>query len=182
MAEISGTISFGKETKGKKRLVITPTDGNEPYEELIPKWRHLNVFEGEQVIKGEVVSDGPTNPHDVLRLLGVGELAHYIVNEIQDVYRLQGVKINDKHIETILRQMLRRVDIVDGGDTSMIRGEQVDYHHVVEANSNLQDGQHPVSFDRVLLVLLSLFGDGVVYFCSFFPRDYTCTYRSGCDR
>jgi len=151
LAEISGTISFGKETKGKKRLVITPTDGGDAYEELIPKWRHLNVFEGEQVTKGEVVSDGPTNPHDILRLLGVGELARYIVNEIQDVYRLQGVKINDKHIETILRQMLRRVDIVDGGDTNLIRGEQVDYHHVVEANDNLQESQHPARFDRVLL-------------------------------
>ncbi|MGA6151569.1 DNA-directed RNA polymerase subunit beta', partial [Stenotrophomonas sp. NPDC077461] len=99
LAEISGTISFGKETKGKRRLVITPTDGSDPYEELIPKWRHLNVFEGEQVNKGEVISDGPSNPHDILRLLGVSALARYIVNEIQDVYRLQGVKINDKHIE-----------------------------------------------------------------------------------
>ena len=151
LAEISGTISFGKETKGKKRLVITPLSGEDTYEELIPKWRHLNVFEGEQVTKGEVISDGPTNPHDILRLLGVGELARYIVNEIQDVYRLQGVKINDKHIETILRQMLRRVDIIDGGNTPMIRGEQVDYHQVLDANLALEDTQQRARFDRVLL-------------------------------
>ena len=152
LAEISGTISFGKETKGKKRLVITPSDGNNVYEELIPKWRQLNVFEGEQVTKGEVVSDGATNPHDILRLLGVAALARYIVNEIQDVYRLQGVKINDKHIETILRQMLRRVDIVDGGDTKLIIGEQVDYSQVVEENSKLQqETQTPARFERVLL-------------------------------
>ena len=110
LAEISGIVSFGKETKGKKRLVITPKDGD-PYEVLIPKWRQLNVFEGETVEKGEVISDGPSNPHDILRLLGIGELAKYITNEIQDVYRLQGVVINDKHIEVIVRQMLRKVEI-----------------------------------------------------------------------
>ncbi len=126
LAEISGTISFGKETKGKRRLVITPTDGSDPYEELIPKWRHLNVFEGEQVSRGEVISDGPSNPHDILRLLGVSSLAKYIVNEIQDVYRLQGVKINDKHIETILRQMLRKVEVAESGDSSFIKGDQVE--------------------------------------------------------
>src|SRR5690606_38750030 len=102
LADVSGTISFGKETKGKRRLVITPNDGTEQYEELIPNWRQLNVFEGVQVSRGEVMSAGPSDPHDILRLLGVSALAKYIVNEIQDVYRLQGVKINDKHIETIL--------------------------------------------------------------------------------
>ncbi|WP_211829057.1 DNA-directed RNA polymerase subunit beta' [Kistimonas asteriae] len=152
LAEISGTIGFGKETKGKKRLVITPTDGSDPYEELIPKWRHLNVFEGEQVTKGEVVSDGPTNPHDVLRLLGVGELAKYIVNEIQDVYRLQGVKINDKHIETILRQMLRKVEVSDAGDSDLIRGEQMEYNRVLEVNDTLSgEDKFPAKFERVLL-------------------------------
>lgn len=152
LAEISGTIGFGKETKGKKRLVITPTDGSDPYEELIPKWRHLNVFEGEQVTKGEVVSDGPTNPHDVLRLLGVGELAKYIVNEIQDVYRLQGVKINDKHIETILRQMLRKVEVSDAGDSDLIRGEQMEYNRVLEVNDALSgEDKFPAKFERVLL-------------------------------
>ena len=152
LAEISGTIGFGKETKGKKRLVITPTDGTDPYEELIPKWRHLNVFEGEQVTKGEVISDGPTNPHDILRLLGVGELARYIVNEIQDVYRLQGVKINDKHIETILRQMLRKVEVTDTGDTDLIRGEQMEYTTLLEENERAErESKFPAKFERVLL-------------------------------
>ncbi|WP_299734157.1 DNA-directed RNA polymerase subunit beta' [uncultured Endozoicomonas sp.] len=152
LAEISGTIGFGKETKGKKRLVITPTDGSDPYEELIPKWRHLNVFEGEQVTQGEVISDGPTNPHDVLRLLGVSELARYIVNEIQDVYRLQGVKINDKHIETILRQMLRKVEISDTGDTHFIRGDQVEFTRLLEENDKVsRENSFPAKFERVLL-------------------------------
>lgn len=152
LAEISGTIGFGKETKGKKRLVITPTDGSYAYEELIPKWRHLNVFEGEQVNKGEVISDGPTNPHDVLRLLGVGELARYIVNEIQDVYLLQGVKINDKHIETILRQMLRKVEITDTGDTSFIPGDQVELTRVLEENDRMdRNDSFQAKYDRVLL-------------------------------
>lgn len=152
LAEISGTIGFGKETKGKKRLTITPTDDGDSYEVLIPKWRHLNVFEGEQVTRGEVVSDGPTNPHDILRLLGVGELAKYIVNEIQDVYRLQGVKINDKHIETILRQMLRKVEVSEVGDSDLIRGEQVEYHRMLEINEALSSADRfPARFERVLL-------------------------------
>ena len=152
LAEISGTISFGKETKGKRRLVITPTDGSDPYEELIPKWRHLNVFEGEQVTKGEVISDGPSNPHDILRLLGVSALAKYIVNEIQDVYRLQGVKINDKHIEVTIRQMLRKVEITESGDSSFIKGDQVELTQVLEENAELvaQD-KFPAKYDRVLL-------------------------------
>lgn len=152
LAEITGTIGFGKETKGKKRLVITPNDGSDPYEELIPKWRHLNVFEGEQVTKGEVISDGPTNSHDILRLLGVGELARYVVNEIQDVYRLQGVKINDKHIETILRQMLRKVEITETGDSSFIKGEQLELTRVQEENDRLKGSDRiPAHYERVLL-------------------------------
>lgn len=115
LAEVSGVVGFGKETKGKKRLVIAPKDGSEPYEELIPKWRHMNVFEGESVEKGEVIADGPQNPHDILRLLGVSELAVYITNEVQEVYRLQGVGINDKHIETIIRQMLRKIEVTEIG-------------------------------------------------------------------
>ncbi|WP_285276515.1 DNA-directed RNA polymerase subunit beta' [Halopseudomonas bauzanensis] len=152
LAEVSGTISFGKETKGKRRLVITPVDGSDPYEELIPKWRHLNVFEGEQVTKGEVISDGPSNPHDILRLLGVSELAKYIVNEIQDVYRLQGVKINDKHIEVTIRQMLRKVEISESGDSSFIKGDQVELTQVLEENEALagQD-KFPAKYERVLL-------------------------------
>ncbi|MGL4771417.1 MAG: DNA-directed RNA polymerase subunit beta', partial [Plesiomonas shigelloides] len=108
LAEITGIVSFGKETKGKRRLVITPTDGGDAYEEMIPKWRQLNVFEGELVQRGDVISDGPETPHDILRLRGVHAVTNYIVNEVQDVYRLQGVKINDKHIEVIIRQMLRK--------------------------------------------------------------------------
>ncbi len=158
LAEISGTVSFGKETKGKRRLVITPTDGqplpdgSSHYEVLIPKHRHLTVFEGEQVEKGEVVSDGPSNPHDILRLQGVEALARYITNEIQDVYRLQGVKINDKHIETIVRQMLRKVEITEMGDSSFVKGEQVEYSQVLEENERLRaEGKQPAQFERLLL-------------------------------
>jgi len=152
LAEKSGVVSFGKETKGKHRLVITPDDGAEPYEELIPKWRQINVFEGERVARGEVISDGPQNPHDILRLKGETALATYIVNEVQDVYRLQGVKINDKHIEVIIRQMLRKVDILDGGDSSFIKGEQVEYARVVEENDVLeQNGDIPAKFERLLM-------------------------------
>jgi DNA-directed RNA polymerase subunit beta' len=125
MAEYTGTVSFGKETKGKRRLVITDESG-ESHEELIPKWRHLNVFEGEQVVRGEVIADGEPNPHDILRLQGVEPLSDYLVREIQDVYRLQGVKINDKHIEVIIRQMLRKVLVSDPGESNFLRGEQID--------------------------------------------------------
>jgi len=152
LAEVSGIISFGKETKGKRRLIITPNDGSEPYEELIPKWRHLNIFEGEQVNKGEVISDGASNPHDILRLLGVGELSKYIINEIQDVYRLQGVKINDKHIETILRQMLRKVLITETGDSSFIKGDTLDIGVVLDENERLlKEDKIPAQYDRLLL-------------------------------
>jgi DNA-directed RNA polymerase subunit beta' len=151
LAEIDGAVGFGKETKGKKRLVITPTDA-EPFELMIQKWRNLNIFEGEFVQKGEVVSDGPTNPHDILRILGVEPLAEFIVNEIQEVYRLQGVVINDKHIEVIVRQMLRKVEIVSGGDSMFIPGEQVEYARVVERNAELEaEGKLGASFNRVLL-------------------------------
>ncbi len=151
LAEISGTVTFGKETKGKKRLVISPKDGD-PIEIMIQKWRNLNVFEGEQVEKGEVISDGPSNPHDILRVLGVGELAKYITSEIQDVYRLQGVIINDKHIEVIVRQMLRKVEILSSGDSSFIPGDQVEYQAVVAENAQLEaDGKIPAKFERVLL-------------------------------
>lgn len=151
LAEITGTISFGKETKGKKRLVITPRDGD-PYELLIPKWRQMNVFEGETVERGEVISDGPSNPHDILRLLGVGELTKYITNEIQDVYRLQGVIINDKHIEVIVRQMLRKAEIVSPGDTQLLTGDQVEYVHFVEENERAEAAdKEPAKAERLLL-------------------------------
>jgi DNA-directed RNA polymerase subunit beta' len=151
LAEFSGTVSFGKETKGKRRLVITDDDGQQ-YEELIPKWRHLNVFEGEKVVRGEIIADGEPNPHDILRLQGVERLADYLVREIQDVYRLQGVKINDKHIEVIIRQMLRKVEITESGDTRFLRGEQLDRSRVVEINSQVEskDGK-PSGFEPVLL-------------------------------
>ncbi len=137
LAERSGVISFGKDTKGKQRLIIKDVDGNE-HEELIPKWRHVIVFEGEHVEKGETVVDGEPNPHDILRLLGVEPLAAYLVKEIQDVYRLQGVKINDKHIEAIIRQMLRKVEIAEAGDTRFLRGEQVDRMRLIEENARAE--------------------------------------------
>jgi len=151
LAEATGTISFGKETKGKRRLVITPQEGD-PIETLIPKWRNFSVFEGESVERGEVVCDGPPAPQDILRLKGVNELAKYIINEIQEVYRLQGVTINDKHIEVIVRQMLRKAEITDPGDSTFIRGEQTEYVAVVEENERLEaDKKHPAQFERVLL-------------------------------
>ena len=137
LAERSGIVSFGKDTKGKQRLIIKDVDGNE-HEELIPKWRHVIVFEGEHVEKGETVVDGEPNPHDILRLLGVEPLAAYLVKEIQDVYRLQGVKINDKHIEAIIRQMLRKAEITETGDTTFLRGEQIDRARVLEANKKAE--------------------------------------------
>jgi DNA-directed RNA polymerase subunit beta' len=158
LAEISGTVTFGKETKGKRRLVITPkegdsmADGSTHYEALIPKWRAMTVFEGEFIEKGEVVSDGPPSPHDILRLKGVAALAEYIVNEVQEVYRLQGVRINDKHIEVIVRQMLRKVEISETGDSSLIRGEQVTITQVLEENDKLRNaGKVEAQFERQLL-------------------------------
>ncbi len=137
MAEISGTISFGKETKGKQRLIITPKEG-EPHEELIPKWRHISVFEGEHIEKGEMIVDGPEDPHDILRLKGVLALTNYMVSEVQEVYRLQGVKINDKHIEVIVRQMLRKVEIDAAGDSKFLKGEQVEFDRALDANDDLR--------------------------------------------
>jgi DNA-directed RNA polymerase subunit beta' len=151
MAEISGTISFGKETKGKQRLIITPKEG-EPHEELIPKWRHVSVFEGEHIEKGEMIVDGPEDPHDILRLKGVVALANYMVAEVQEVYRLQGVGINDKHIEVIVRQMLRKVEINASGDTKFLKGEQVEHDAVLDANDEARaEGKMEALFTPVLL-------------------------------
>jgi DNA-directed RNA polymerase subunit beta' len=151
MAEVSGIVSFGKETKGKRRLVITQAD-SETYEELIPKWRQVAVFEGEHVEKGEVVVDGAPSPHDILRLLGVSALANYIVNEVQDVYRLQGVKINDKHIEVIIRQMLRKCIIKTPGDTSFLRDEQIEEYLVFNENQRLlKENSVAATYGPVLL-------------------------------
>ncbi|RUO50273.1 DNA-directed RNA polymerase subunit beta' [Pseudidiomarina aquimaris] len=152
LAEITGTVSFGKETKGKRRLLITPTDGGDQYEEMIPKYRQLNIFEGEQVTKGEVIADGPEAPHDILRLRGVSALANYIVNEVQEVYRLQGVKINDKHIETIVRQMLRKAIILNPGETELLEGEMMELSEVLAANAKAEaDGKIPATYERQLL-------------------------------
>nr|WP_164082856.1 DNA-directed RNA polymerase subunit beta' [Stenotrophomonas pavanii] len=151
LAERSGIISFGKDTKGKQRLIIKDTDGSE-HEELIPKYRQVIVFEGEHVTKGETIVDGEPSPQDILRLLGVEPLAAYLVKEIQDVYRLQGVKINDKHIEVITRQMLRKVEITDQGGSKFLNGEQVERQRVIEENARLSTrNELPARFDPVLL-------------------------------
>lgn len=151
LSEMTGTISFGKETKGKKRLVITNSDG-ESNETLIPKFRHINVFEGEHVEKGETLVDGELDSHDIVRIKGVRDLTNYMVNEVQDVYRLQGVQINDKHIEVIVRQMLRKVTIIDGGDTRLLRGDQVDKARVLDTNDKaLAMNKKPATFEQDLL-------------------------------
>jgi len=151
LAEVSGIVSFGKDTKGKQRLVITSVDGD-THEELIPKWRHVIVFEGEQVEKGETIVDGEPNPHDILRLLGVEALDGYLVKEIQDVYRLQGVKINDKHIEAIVRQMLRKAEVTHVGDTRLLRGEQLDVVRVLEENQRVsREKGKSATYQRILL-------------------------------
>jgi DNA-directed RNA polymerase subunit beta' len=151
LAEITGTVSFGKDTKGKQRLIITDLDGV-AHEYLIPKDKHVTVHDGQVVNKGETIVDGPADPHDILRLLGVEALARYITDEVQDVYRLQGVRINDKHIEVIVRQMLRRVHVTDAGDTRFIQGEQVERAELLEENDRVvADGKQPASFEYVLL-------------------------------
>jgi len=151
LAEQTGTVSFGKETKGKVRLQITDPDGK-VYEELVPKEKNILVHEGQVVNKGESIVDGPAEPQDILRLLGVEELARYIVDEVQDVYRLQGVKINDKHIEVIVRQMLRRVQITNPGDSSYISGEQVERSELFGTNDALRaEGKVPATYADLLL-------------------------------
>ena len=151
LAEMTGTVSFGKETKGKVRLQITDPDGK-VYEELVPKEKNILVHEGQVVNKGESIVDGPADPQDILRLLGIEELARYIVDEVQDVYRLQGVKINDKHIEVIVRQMLRRVQITNPGDTAYIAGEQVERSELLDTNDRmLAEGKLPATHADVLL-------------------------------
>ena len=151
LAEVTGTVSFGKDTKGKQRLVITDLDGV-AHEYLIPKDKHVMAHDGQVVNKGETIVDGPADPHDILRLLGVEALARYITDEVQDVYRLQGVKINDKHIEVIVRQMLRRVQVADAGDTKFIPGEQVERAELLEENERVEkEGKKPANFDYMLL-------------------------------
>ena len=151
LAEVTGTVAFGKETKGKQRLEITDMDGNK-HEFLITKDKQVLVHDGQVVNKGEMIVDGPADPQDILRLLGIEALARYIVDEVQDVYRLQGVKINDKHIEVIVRQMLRRVQVVDAGDTSYIPGEQVERSELLDENDRvIAEGKRPATYENVLL-------------------------------
>jgi DNA-directed RNA polymerase subunit beta' len=151
LAKVTGTVSFGKETKGKQRLVITDMDG-ESHEFLIAKEKQVLVHDGQVVNKGEMIVEGPADPHDILRLKGIAELATYIVDEVQDVYRLQGVKINDKHIEVIVRQMLRRVQITDAGETKFITGEQVERSDMLDENDRMiAEGKRPALYDNVLL-------------------------------
>lgn len=151
LADVTGTVSFGKDTKGKQRLVITDLDGTS-HEFLISKEKQVLVHDGQVVNKGEMIVDGPADPHDILRLQGIEKLTQYIVKEVQDVYRLQGVKINDKHIEVIVRQMLRRVNIVDAGDTSFIPGEQVERAEMLNENDRMDaDGKRPATYENVLL-------------------------------
>nr|WP_256473823.1 DNA-directed RNA polymerase subunit beta' [Aliidiomarina quisquiliarum] len=160
LAEHSGIVSFGRETKSKRRLLITPLEGEtipglaegEVYEEMIHNWRQLNVFEGEEVTKGDVIADGPEAPHDILRLRGVSAVANYITNEVQEVYRLQGVKINDKHIEVIVRQMLRKVIVEKSGDSTFLPGEMLEFSHVNDVNRALEASRKmPATFERQLL-------------------------------
>ena len=151
LAEATGAVSFGKETKGKQRIVITDASG-EQFETLVPKWRHITVFEGEFVEKGETIAEGELTPHDILRLRGVEELAAYLVKEIQDVYRLQGVNINDKHIEAIIRQMLRKVELTSAGDTDFTKGEQLERLLVNEVNKKMEsENKVPATFSPMLL-------------------------------
>jgi DNA-directed RNA polymerase subunit beta' len=151
LAEVTGTVAFGKETKGKQRLEITDMDG-EKHEFLITKDKQVLVHDGQVVNKGEMIVDGPADPQDILRLLGIEALARYIVDEVQDVYRLQGVKINDKHIEVIVRQMLRRVQVVDAGDTSYIPGEQVERSELLDENDRMiAADKRQATYDNVLL-------------------------------
>jgi DNA-directed RNA polymerase subunit beta' len=152
LAEVSGVISFGKDTKGKQRLMITGKEDGSEHEYLITKGRHITVFEGETVEQGDVIVDGAPVSSDILRLLGVEALTNYVVDEVQDVYRLQGVKINDKHIEVIVRQMLRKVRVMDPGDTLMLPGEQMERTRVLEENERmLAAGKKPATFEPLLL-------------------------------
>lgn len=179
LAEISGTVSFGKETKSKRRLIITPDEGAKdeygnliaPHEEMVALSRNLNVFEGEKVTKGEVIADGPESPHDILRLRGVNAVANYIVNEVQDVYRLQGVKINDKHIEVVVRQMLRKCEILDPGEsTKYLTGEIAEVSHVRTDNEKLvAEGKKPIIYRHILMGLTkaSLSTDSFISAASF---------------
>ncbi|MDX9730366.1 MAG: DNA-directed RNA polymerase subunit beta', partial [Bdellovibrionales bacterium] len=152
ISEVDGYVTFGKDVKGKQRVIVTPETGEEAREYLIPKGKHVAVREGEFVKKGEPLMDGPTNPHDILAVKGPTELSAYLVNEIQEVYRLQGVSLNDKHIEVIVRQMLRKVRIVDGCDTKFLTGEQAERIEVEEENERMaKEGGRTAIVEPLLL-------------------------------
>jgi DNA-directed RNA polymerase subunit beta' len=151
ISEIDGYVTFGKDVKGKQRVIVTPEVG-EQREYLIPKGKHVAVREGEYVKAGEALMDGPTNPHDILAVLGEKQLAFYLVNEVQEVYRLQGVSINDKHIEVIVRQMLRKVKVDDSGDTKLLAGEQAERYLVEQENERvIKEGGQPATLEPLLL-------------------------------
>jgi DNA-directed RNA polymerase subunit beta' len=151
ISEIDGQVSFGKDTKGKRKLVVTPEVG-EPREYLIPKGKHIGVHEGDMIKAGEPLMEGSSNPHDILTILGEKALAKYLVDEIQEIYRLQGVRINDKHIEAIVRQMLRRVRIKEVGDTDFLVGDQVEKWRFDEENTRvLEKGGEPAIAEPLLL-------------------------------
>jgi DNA-directed RNA polymerase subunit beta' len=153
VSEIDGTVSFGADSRGKRRVVVTPDVADaEPKEYLIPKGKHVSVHEGDRVRAGEALMDGSSNPHDILRIKGEKDLAKYLVDEVQEVYRLQGVRINDKHIETIVRQMLRRVRVKEVGDTDFLVGEHVERNVFEEANRRmLEEGRQPAQAEALLL-------------------------------
>jgi DNA-directed RNA polymerase subunit beta' len=152
IAKVDGRVEFGKDYKTKKRVILRPDDGSDPVEYLLPKGKHVSVQEGDLVRKGDYLIDGPANPHDILDVLGVERLAEYLCAEIQEVYRLQGVKINDKHIEVIVRQMLQKVEIFDEGDSTLLKGEQVDREEMDEVNAKLvAEGKRPADGKPVLL-------------------------------
>src|SRR5438132_4527428 len=155
IAETSGTIRFGRDYKNKRRVVIEPADkGEEPKEYLIPKGKHIHLQDGDMIEKGDAIVEGNPAPHDILAIKGVEELAAYLVNEIQDVYRLQGVSINDKHIEVIVRQMLQKVEIDDTGETELIPGEQIDKIELDEINARAaEEGKKPAVGHPGLLVI-----------------------------
>jgi len=169
LAEASGTVRFGKETKGKQRVVIVADSGEET-EILIPKFRHVTVFEGEHVTQGEMIVEGAPDPHDILRLKGIPALARFVVDEVQEVYRLQGVKIDDKHIEVIVRQMLRRVEVSNPGDSRFLQGEQVDRSRLLDENDRVvAQGKMPAGYNSILLGITkaSLATDSFVSAASF---------------
>jgi len=185
LAEITGIISFGKETKGKQRVVITGQGEDNVYEILIPKWRHVSVFEGEHVVKGENIVDGPPTPHDILRLKGIRALYDFISSEIQEVYRLQGVKINDKHIEVIVRQMLRKAEITDSGDTAFLKGEQMERSRVLEENERVEaEGKKPAEWVPILLGITkaSLSTESFISAASFQETTRVLTEASVCGK